>query len=181
VVDSIPEVTEPGLYYELSLPGLYAYFPEKVNDDDPVFWNMNEADRPIIEAYLNAQLTINQAMLTRPMDFNLAGWNLYFEDGGAAMQQVLQPRSAAGLALDVDLGIVMRPWILEDGRSATTALVVDCVNNGSVLAQSDGTLAGTSSRGWGPNSYIASMVLVDGAWKLERLEDWEDACAAFGP
>ena len=33
VVGSIPEVTEPGLYYELSLPGLYAYFPEKINDD----------------------------------------------------------------------------------------------------------------------------------------------------
>ena len=35
VVSSIPEVTEPGLYYELSLPGLYAYLtnnPSTVNN-----------------------------------------------------------------------------------------------------------------------------------------------------
>ncbi|MEQ1700328.1 MAG: hypothetical protein ABMA25_09465, partial [Ilumatobacteraceae bacterium] len=85
VVASIPEVTEPGLYYELSLPGLYAYFPTKVSADDQVFWTMNDTDRPVIEAYLHAQLTINQSMLTRPMDFTLDGWDQYFADGGESL------------------------------------------------------------------------------------------------
>ena len=181
VVDSIPEVTEPGLYYELSLPGLYAYFPTKVSPDDRVFWTMNEADRPIIEAYLNAQLTINQSMLTRPMDFNLAGWNLYFEDGGAGLKEVLEPRSADGLALNVDLGIVMRPWVIDDGRTETEANVIDCVNNGAILQRTDGSLSPTSSRGWITNDYAASMVLIDGSWKMRFLGTWEDACTLFGP
>ena len=162
VVSSIPEVAEPGLYYELSLPGLFAYFPEKINDDDPVFWTMNEADRPIIEAYLNAQLTINQAMLTRPMDFNLAGWDLYFEDGGANTQQLIQPRSDAGQVLDIGPGYVMRPWIIEDGRSPTVATVVDCQTIGSVMRSADGSLAPGSSEGWGRHGLSISMVVLDG-------------------
>lgn len=181
VVASIPEVTEPGLYYELSLPGLYAYFPEKINDDDPVFWTMNEADRPIIEAYLNAQLTINQAMLTRPMDFNLAGWDLYFEDGGVELQEVLKPRSEDGLALNLDLGIVMRPWVIEDGRTETSAIVVDCVNNGSLLQRPDGSLGPSSSPGWITNAYAATMSLVDGQWMMKVLNYWDEACTLFGP
>ena len=181
VVASIPEVTEPGLYYELSLPGLYAYFPEKINDDDPVFWTMNEADRPIIEAYLNAQLTIHQAMLTRPMDFNLAGWDLYFEDGGASMQNVLRPRSDDGLALNMDLGYVMRPWVIGDERTANSAVVVDCIHNGALLEREDGSLSESSTPGWFIDDYAASMILVDGQWKLRTLSSWEDACTVFGP
>lgn len=182
VVASIPEVTEPGLYYELSLPGLYAYFPEKINDDDPVFWTMNEADRPIIEAYLNAQLTINQAMLTRPMDFNLAGWDLYFEDGGAGYQKrVLQPISDRGEALDIALGYTLRPWVIGDERTETSAQIVDCIYDGSVMRTSDGSLGIESSPGWVEYGVLASMKLVNGAWTVVGIGTWEDACSAFGP
>lgn len=181
VVTSIPEVVEPGLYYELDLPGLYAYFPTKVAVDDQVFWTMNELDRPIIEAYLQAQLTIKRTMLTRPMTFDDPGWSLYFEDGGAGMRQVLQPRSDDGLALNMDLGIVMRPWVIDDQRTDTEALVVDCVNNGSLLERVDGSLSATSAPGWMTNAYAASMVNVDGQWKMRVLSSWESACGVFGP
>lgn len=181
VVTSIPEVVEPGLYYELDLPGLYAYFPTKVAVDDQVFWTMNELDRPIIEAYLQAQLTIKRTMLTRPMTFDDPSWARYFEDGGAGMRQVLQPRSDDGLALNMDLGIVMRPWVIEDGRTDTEALVVDCVNNGSLLERVDGSLSATSAPGWMTNDYAASMVNVDGQWKMRVLSSWEAACGVFGP
>ena len=180
VVASIPEVTEPGLYYELSLPGLYAYFPEKINDDDPVFWTMNEADRPIIEAYLNAQLTINQAMLTRPMDFNLAGWDLYFEDGSQT-QQSLRAWSDAGQALDMDQGIVLRPWVIEDARTDTAATVIDCLADGSVMRTPAGDLAPGSTPGRGFHGYSVSMELLDGRWQVTELGLWEDACKLFGP
>lgn len=180
-VTSIPEVVEPGLYYELSLPELYAYFPAKVAPDDRVFWTLSEADRPIIEAYLNAQLTIHEAMLTRPMDFNLDGWDRYFEDGGTSMQGVLRPRSEDGLALNMDLGYVMRPWVIENERTTTTAIVVDCVNNGALLQHVDGSLAPSSSPGWFTDAYAASMVLVEGRWTLRALTGWEDACTVFGP
>lgn len=181
VVTSIPEVTEPGLYYELSLPGLYAYFPTKISEDDQVFWTMNDADRPVIEAYLHAQLTINQSMLTRPMDFTLAGWDQYFADGGASLIEIMQPRSDDDLALNVDLGIVLRPWVIDDGRTETTATVVDCVQNGSVLQRSDGSFGPSSSPGWGVNAYAAEMVLTDGQWQVKNLSYWDDACALFGP
>lgn len=181
VVSSIPEVVEPGLYYELSLPGLFAYFPTKVSPDDQVFWTMNEVDRPIIEAYLHAQLTINRTMLSRPMTFDDPGWAMYFEDGGVRVREVLQPRSDDGLALNMDLGIVMRPWVIEDGRTDREALVIDCVNNGSLLQRIDGSLAATSAPGWRTNDYAASMVKVDGRWKMRLLLGWEDACGVFGP
>lgn len=181
VVSSIPEVTEPGLYYELSLPGLYAYFPEKINDGDPVFWTMNEADRPIIEAYLNAQLTINQSMLTRPMDFNLAGWDLYFEDGGASLQEDLRAWNESGQQLSMDLGIVMRPWVIEDGRSDTEVNVVDCINDGSTMRAIDGSLGPGSFNGWGRHGYWVNMVKVDGKWMVRNVGVWSDGCDLYGP
>ena len=181
VVATIPEVAEPGLYYELSLPGLYAYFPTKVSPDDQVFWTMNDADRPVIEAYLNAQLTINQAMLTRPMDFALDGWNQYFADGGAEYQEALRPLSDAGQAMDLDPGYVMRPWVIDDGRTETTATVIDCQIIGAVMRNADGALAAGSSEGWGRHGRAATLVLRDGAWVVTGISDLEEACTVFGP
>jgi hypothetical protein len=182
VIGSIPEVTEPGLYYELSLPGLYAYFPTKISADDQVFWTMNDTDRPVIEAYLNAQLTINQAMLTRPMDFTLPGWQQYFADAGASYQaNVLKPLSDAGQAVDMALGYVLRPWVIDDGRTATTAQVVDCIHDGSLLRFSDGSLGSDSVEGWVEWGVVTSMTLTDAGWQVTAISSWEDACSAFGP
>jgi hypothetical protein len=181
VVTSIPEVTEPGLYYELSLPGLYAYFPTKISDDDQVFWTMNEADRPVIEAYLHAQLTINESMLTRPMDFNLAGWTQYFEDGGAGYQEDLAIWNNSGQQLSMDLGIVTRPWVIDDDRTETEATIIDCVNDGSTMRGADGSLADGSFNGWGKYGYRVTMAKVDGVWKVRNIGLWEDGCKLFGP
>jgi hypothetical protein len=181
VVASIPKVTEPGLYYELSLPKLYAYFPTKVSTDDRVFWTMNEADRPIIEAYLRAQLTINEASSSRPMDFTIAGWGLYFADGGSEMQQLLQPRNDAKMILDLGPGYIMRPWIIDDDRTETTATVVDCQYIGAVLRAPNGSLAGGSTEGWGYYGLSISMEMRDDAWTVRHVYEWGDACTAFGP
>ncbi len=182
VVASIPEVVEPGLYYELDLPGLYAYFPTKVAVDDQVFWTMNELDRPIIEAYLQAQLTINRAMVSRPMNFDDPGWDLYFEDGGVAYQRdVLSVLSDGGAALDMSRGYVLRPWIIEDDRTAIGAIVVDCISDGSVLRRPDGTLAPGSVEGWARYGVAVSMSRSDGLWRVVTISRWEDACDDFGP
>jgi len=182
VVTSIPEVVEPGLYYELDLPGLYAYFPTKVAVDDQVFWTMNELDRPIIEAYLQAQLTINRAMVTRPMNFDDPGWELYFEDGGTSYQRnVLSALNDGGATLDMSRGYVLRPWIIDDDRTAVGAIVVDCISDGSVLRRADGTLAPGSVEGWARYGVAASMSRADGVWRAVTISRWEDACDSFGP
>lgn len=182
VVSSVPQVVEPGLYYELDLPGLYAYFPTKVSVDDQVFWTMNETDRPIIEAYLQAQLTINRAMVSRPMNFDDPGWTLYFEDGGEVYQgKVLSALNDDGAALDMSLGYVLRPWVIEDGRTPSRATVVDCISDGSLLRRSDGSLAPGSVEGWAMYGVAASLALTDRTWKVATITSWDDACDAYGP
>ena len=54
-------VAAPGLVYEL-MPKLWAVIQFEETDESTYPWTLNEADRPIVEAYLQAQLTYYTAI-----------------------------------------------------------------------------------------------------------------------
>ena len=175
LVDSAPGVTTPGLVYEL-MPKLWAFIQVEETDQSTYPWTLNEADRPIIEAYLNAELTYSMAVTSNPIDLELPGWEKFYADGGAAQFKVLEPRRAQGQVADLDLGVVLQPQVLSDERTATTAIVADCMLDGGVFRTPDGSLASGSTSGVVATALAARMELINGTWVVRELGSMDGGC-----
>ena len=175
LVDSAPGVTTPGLVYEL-MPKLWAFIQVEETDQSTYPWTLNEADRPIIEAYLNAELTYSKAVTSNPIDLELPGWKLFYADGGAAQFKVLEPRRAQGQVADLDLGVVLQPQVLSDERTASTAIVAECMLDGGVFRMPDGSLASGSTNGVVETALAARMELVNGRWLVRELGSMDGGC-----
>ena len=163
LVDSAPGVTTPGLVYEL-MPKLWAFIQVEETDQSTYSWTLNEADRPIIEAYLNAQLTYFTAVTSTPINLDLPGWTEFYADGGKAQRDRLAQRRLDGQVVDMDLGVVLQPQVLGDERTNDTAIVSDCILDGSVFRTVDGSLADGSTLGVTRLAWFARMRLVNGSW-----------------
>jgi hypothetical protein len=96
LVDSAPGVAAPGLVYEL-MPKLWAVIQVEETDESTYPWTLNEADRPIIEAYLQAQLTYFTASTSTPSTWTWLGSDLHRY--GASITAVL-PRQLEGQFVD---------------------------------------------------------------------------------
>ncbi|MDO8364798.1 MAG: hypothetical protein Q7V88_18045 [Actinomycetota bacterium] len=163
LVDSAPGVTTPGLVYEL-MPKLWAFIQVEETEQSAYPWVLSEADRPIIEAYLMAQLTYYEAITSNPINLDHPGWTEYYADGGALYRPALESYIAEGQVVDMDLGVVFQPQILSDERSDSSALVADCILDGSVSRMPDGSLAPGSTAGVGRHGWLTWLELVDGHW-----------------
>ena len=175
LVDSAPGVAAPGLVYEL-MPKLWAVIQVEETDESTYPWTLNEADRPIIEAYLQAQLTYYTAITSNPIDLDLPGWEEYYADGGAGYRALLSPRREQGQVADLDLGVVYRPSILGDERSSTTALVSECLLDGGVFKMPDGSLANGSRPGVSETAKWARMSLIGDRWLIVAEGTIEGGC-----
>ena len=176
LVDSAPGVDTPGLVYEL-MPGLWAYLPVVEDVGAGITWVLNETDRPVIEAYLQARLVYFRSINQDPMDLDGPGWATWYLDAGAAYMTVLRPRAERGEHGDLDRGVVLRPVVLGDERSATSALVVSCTLDGGVILTADGELADGSSWGVVSTGSAYRMSLVDGSWRVAEYSSAEGVCA----
>jgi hypothetical protein len=177
LVDSAPGITTPGLVYEL-MPGLWAYLPVVEDVANGITWTLNEEDRPIIEAYLQARLVFYLAITSDPMDFSSSDWVEFYVDSGQRLRGVFEPGAEQGQVGDMDSGVVLRPTVGGDGRTDVDALVLDCALNGSIVRNADGSIAEGSTPGIGIDDIGATMRLVDGRWKLDRItEGVASACA----
>jgi len=146
LVDSAPGVTTPGLVYEL-MPGLWAYLPVVEDVANGITWTLNEEDRPIIEAYLQAKLVYFEAATRSPIDLNHPGWTEWFDGADAPIRAGLEVRSQQGQVVDLDVGVVLRPQVIGDDRTEVMAIVFDCVLDGSYFVMPDGSLAEGSTYG----------------------------------
>lgn len=174
LVDSAPGVTTPGLVYEL-MPKLWAFLPTEESDTDGNLYVPHPDDIPIIEAYLRATLAYFGAADQSPIDFSDPGWQTYV-DGGESYFRVLRDRDRQRQYIDLDNGVLVRPRVLGDGRSATAAIVFDCTLDGSVWRQPDGTLAPGSTPGVAAVGFAASLMFVGERWLVEGIVTQAEAC-----
>ena len=175
LVDSAPGITAPGLVYEL-MPKLWVYLPVKEDIAHGITWTFKEADRPIIEAYLHARLVYFQAITSTPIDLTLPGWKQYYADGGAVYFPNLQQRIAEGQVADLDVGVVLRPEVIGDGRTDTEAIVFDCVLDGGVFRMPDGSLAQGSTSGVVKSGISLRIDLHGSEWVVTQVGNQPDAC-----
>lgn len=173
LVDSAPGVAAPGLVYEL-MPKLWAVIQVEETDESTYPWTLNEADRPIIEAYLQAQLTYFTAATSDPIDLD-PGWARSFT-GTALDHSWLVARQLEGQFVDLDLGVVYRPEVIGDERTAVTAVIADCVLDGSVFRLPDQSIATGSSPGVAEVARVTRMALIGGEWKISQEFKIEEGC-----
>ena len=172
---SAPGVSAPGLTYLLR-PGLWVFLPLVEDHEHGVVWVFRQSDRAIVEAYLRAWITYFDHATANPMSLDPAGWTPTIADGGATFQQVLAQAASVGGHLEAGDGIVLRPEVIDDHRSASTARVLDCVLDGSFLVDRAGALVGGSSRGVARSGWAMDLVLTDAGWKGERVGGAVEAC-----
>lgn len=175
LVDSAPGITTPGLVYEL-MPKLWVYLPLEEDLEHGILWTFTEPDRDIIEAYLQAELTYYRAITSDPIDLELAGWDDFYVDAEEAYFADLRPRRQEGQIADLAVGVVLRPQVIGDGRSDSTAIVFDCILDGGVFKMPDGSLAPGSVLGVVRYGAGARVELVDGAWLVAQVGSQPDAC-----
>ncbi len=174
-MDSAPGVDTPGLVYEL-MPKLWAFLPTEQVPDDGNLFVPQPADIPIIEAYLQAKLVYFRAVTSDPIDLDDPGWTEWFGDGGDSFRSVLEPARAEGQHADLDLGVVLRPYVIGDQRTASYAIVFDCVLDGGVFLMPDGSLAEGSIWGVVPHGQSVPVNLTASGWIAEYVAGQAEAC-----
>jgi hypothetical protein len=152
------------------------YLPTTEDVAHGITWTLTPQDVPVIEAYLHARLVFFEVTETNPFDLRDPGWAKWYTDGGASYQSILSERSARGEVLDRADGIVLRPTVLGDGRSATKAIVFDCMLDGSVWRLPNGSLGPGSVAGISPNGFAASLSRPSGAWAIAQSATQSEAC-----
>jgi len=170
-VDSAPGVDTPGLFYEL-MPKLWVYLPTAEDLDHGITWVFNETDRPVIEAYLRAQLVYFESGVSGGAD---SRWGDYYADGDDTDER-LAVRVGRGERIDLDLGVVLRPAVLGEEREVASALVFDCALDGSVYTTADGGLADGSSTGVAEVGRGFRMSSESGRWLIVDTGSQPEAC-----
>lgn len=176
LVGSAPGINSVGLIYEL-MPKLWVFLPTQEDRPNGYYWTFNEMDRPAIEGYIKALLTRYRSVDSVPATLDDEGWDLYFTPENAAiMMPPYQERSDRGEYTDLDLGVILRPTVIEDNRAEDYTVVLDCVIDGAVLRNTDGTYAASATPGIMRTGYAAGMLRVDGTWKLDGFSTSGLAC-----
>jgi hypothetical protein len=175
-VDSAPGITTPGLFYEL-MPKLWAYLPLEMDLEHGIAWTLhNPDDIPVIEGYLRARLTYYQAVTQSPVDLETSDWYRHFVDPAAVYFDFLVDHRSRGEVVEMDLGVVTRPEVIGDERTDSTAMIFDCVSDGAVFLQPDGTLAEGSKRGFGRQGLAFRMMRDAAGWKVLEVGSEPMAC-----
>jgi hypothetical protein len=176
-VDSAPGITQPGLTYEL-MDGLWVWLPTVEDLPNGVNWVLNEEDLPVIEAYLQARLVFYESIASEPMDFASADWDRWYADAGLRLKAIFIPRGQTGYVADLSAGVVLRPTVAGEGRTESTAIVLDCAIDGAVLRDSAGNIGEGSTEGVTIQGLASSMVLADVGWQLDRITEGGSAPCA---
>ncbi len=174
-VDSAPGVTRPGLVYEL-MDGLWVWLPVVEDVPNGITWVLNKDDLPVIEAYLQARLVYFTAITSDPIDVDLPGWTQWYADGGAAYREILERRRNQGQVGDLDGGVVLRPSVMGEERTDSTAIVADCFLDGGVFRLPDGSLATGSTPGVQPYGSAARLGIGPDGWIVQQVSHQQEVC-----
>jgi hypothetical protein len=172
-VASAPGVNTPGDTRQLLPEGLYVHIAWTADPADPSVFTVQPDDIPILEAYANAVRTFYSAILST-VSTEDPGFEEFYLDAGAKFDEAFADRRGAGEIGDLGQGVVLRPYVLSDQTTATSAVILDCVLDGSAYVQMSGDPV--VSRPIEPNGQLATMALVNGRWVLDKAATENRAC-----
>ncbi|MFN8021648.1 MAG: hypothetical protein U0Q03_09005 [Acidimicrobiales bacterium] len=171
-VDSAPGVHTRGDTRQLLPEGLYVHIAWEADPDDPSVFTVQPDDIEILEAYANASLAYYRAALTT-LDTSDPAFDQYFVDGGAKYEANFAQAKDGNYVVSLGSGVVLRPYVTADSEGPDSAVVLDCylqneqfIQRGSSPELSDLVPKGT----------VASMVRVNGTWKVDLIAAEPEAC-----
>jgi hypothetical protein len=176
-VDSVPGVNSAGEITQL-LDGVWIFVATEPDPADPNVVSPLPEDAEILAAYAEAQGAYHEQASQSPLDPQ-PGERMqaaFADEGQRLAENVLVPESQAGRHLDLIDGIVLRPVVVADPRSDSEAFIFDCQLDGTVFVNEDGSLPEGTTPGVREFPQIASVILQDGEWIVDRLTRDERAC-----
>ena len=176
LVASAPGIDSVGLVYEL-MPKLWVFLPTQEDRSNGYYWTFNERDRPAIEGYIKARLTRYRSTDSVPATIDDEGWDLYYTaENARRFRASYNAISDRGEYTDLDLGVVLRPRVIEDERTDVYTIVIDCVLDGAVRRNADGSYATGATPGVMVMGYAAGMRLVGGMWTIDGFNNTGVVC-----
>lgn len=172
-VDAAPGVTTRGDTRQLLPEGLYVHIAWESDPDDTSVFTVQPDDIEILEAYANASLAYYRAALTT-VTTDAPEFAEYFVDAGAQYDEGFAEARAGGYVGSLGAGVVLRPYVLGDQRTATSAVVYDCYleNQEYILRR-----GGVSSIGpLEPSGTVATMTMQSGSWQVDIIAAEPGAC-----
>jgi len=172
-IDTAPGVHSRGDTRKLLDQGLWVHIAWEADPQDFSVYTAYPEDIEILEAYTRATLAYYKGALgltpTTDPDFDL-----YMINGSTRFNEAFEERSAAGTILSLGSGVLLRPYVLGDQRSETTAVVLDCV----LLDEQEISLAsGSPTLGeFRPYPVVATMIKTSDGWKIDRLGSEPGVC-----
>jgi hypothetical protein len=171
-VTDAPSVRTRGDTRRLLDEGLYVHLAWEPDPADASVFTPLPDDVPILEAYTNAQIAYYRAALgLAPPDDTML--DRFLVDGSTRFAAAFAARAAAGLTLQLGSGVVLRPYVLGDQRTATSAVVLDCYLHDEQEVPVGAQALPGPMRTYG---LVATMVLVDGRWKIDRTGTEPGVC-----
>jgi hypothetical protein len=171
-VDSAPGINTRGDTRLLLEQGLHVHIAWEPDPNDSSVFTVFPEDIEILEAYANAGIDYYSAILTTVrVDPDVFG--LHMVDRGAQYVESLNEARAGGFVGSLGSGVVMRPYVLGDQRTETTAVVFDCYlqNEQFILRGSEPTLSPLT-----PKGTVATMVKTLDGWKVDVIATEPSAC-----
>ena len=171
-VATAPGVNTPGDTRQLLPEGLYVHIAWTADPTDPSVFTVQPDDIPILEAYANAIATYYRAAIST-MTTDAPAFDDYFVDGGAKFDEAFDRRRGKGEFTAIGTGVVLRPYVLSDKTTATSAVVLDC------FLSDEAYLVGGAPKAAEPmvsSGQIGTLVLRDGAWVIDIAAGEPQAC-----
>jgi hypothetical protein len=172
-VASAPGVNTPGDTRQLLPEGLYVHIAWTADPADPSVFTVQPDDIPILEAYANAVTTYYRAAMTT-MTTDDPGFAEYFVDRSSPFEKSFDLRRQSGQRMLLGGGVVLRPYLLSDKITASTAVVLDCYLTDEVyLVEGDLPRASGSPV---PVGQVVTMARVNGRWLVDKAGPEPQAC-----
>ena len=171
-VPTAPGVNTQGDTRQLLPEGLYVHIASSPDPNDASILNPLPEDIEILEAYANASLAYYVAFLG-PLTTDAEEFATYYVDAGAKYDKNFAEARAGGFIGSLGNGVVLRPYILRNDPTSTSAVVLDCYlqNEQYLLAGEAPTLGPLTIKG-----SIMTMTKTSGQWQVDIASTEPAAC-----
>jgi hypothetical protein len=131
---------------------------------------------PILEAYVRYITAINTAVAQPDSDLPTLFEKVVTKTKFASVTASVGKHRSAGETLNVEHGVTVRPYVIDDSRSDAEATVYDCQLDGSYFVGADGKPLSSEQTGIRQYGNSARVVKVDGVWVVDETAQSGSAC-----